>query len=99
MLESITLQPQGLTVQIADYTNGLPRVVQASGTGLPDLEVTNFWDGLNRLTGTAFPDGTTTSNPMTGCTSGRPKTGWAIGPATATTGWSTWPRSPMPAAT
>ena len=37
-------------------------MVQTSGTGLPSLTVTNFWDGLNRLTGTAFPDGTTTSN-------------------------------------
>jgi RHS repeat-associated protein len=62
LLQSITVQPQNLTNQIADYTGGLPRVVQTSGTGLPALTVTNFWDGLNRLTGTAFPDGTTVSN-------------------------------------
>ncbi len=62
LLESLTLQPQGLTVQMADYTNGLPRVVTTSGTALPSLTVTNFWDGLNRLTGTVFPDGTSVSN-------------------------------------
>jgi RHS repeat-associated protein len=32
------------------------------GGGLADLWLTNSWDGLNRLTGTAFQDGTTTSN-------------------------------------
>ena len=34
MLQSISLQPQGLNIQITDYTNGLPRVVTVSGTGL-----------------------------------------------------------------
>ena len=33
LLRSIALQPEGLTIQIADYTNGLPRVVMTSGTG------------------------------------------------------------------
>jgi YD repeat-containing protein len=27
-----------------------------------NLTVTNYWDGLHRLTGTAYPDGTTTTN-------------------------------------
>jgi RHS repeat-associated protein len=40
------------------YTNGLVRTV-SDDLG---LSRTNFWDGLNRLTGTAFPDGTTISN-------------------------------------
>ncbi len=62
LLRSVTLQPQNLTTQIKAYTYGLPRVVQRSGTGLPPLTVTHSWDGLNRLTGTVFPDGTSVSN-------------------------------------
>jgi RHS repeat-associated protein len=61
-LYSVTVQPEGLTQTIADYTYGQPRVVQLSGTGLATLLVSNTWDKLNRLTGTLFPDGTTISN-------------------------------------
>ena len=61
MVSNIVWSPTARSLTFT-YTNGLPRVVTTSGTGLPTLTVTNFWDGLNRLTGTAFPDGTTTSN-------------------------------------
>jgi len=61
-LNTITVQPEGLNTTISNYTSALPNVVQLSGTGLATLLVTNTWDNLNRLTGTIFPDGTTTSN-------------------------------------
>ncbi len=61
-LSGITLQPEGLTTTIANYTYGLPQSVQITGTGLTSLTLANTWDGLNRLTGTIFPDGTTISN-------------------------------------
>ena len=64
-VQTISYTPQGLTVEFPAYTRGLPQVIHTSGTSLPDLWVTNFWDGLNRLTGTAYPDGTTTSNRYT----------------------------------
>jgi len=35
---------------------------QTDGRG---LTITNFWDGLHRLTGSLYPDGTTTSNSYT----------------------------------
>ncbi len=62
LLRSISLSPQGRTITNTDYTNGLPRAISATGTGLPTLLVTNTWDGLNRLTGRRFTDGTTISN-------------------------------------
>jgi RHS repeat-associated protein len=61
LLSNIVVSPLGLSLTYT-WTNGLPWVVHASGTGLPDLWYTNFWDGLNRLTGTVFPDGTSVSN-------------------------------------
>ena len=64
-VNTVIVQPQGLTTTISDYTNGLPRVVQVSGTSLTTLLVSNTWDNLNRPTGTIFPDGTTTLNAYT----------------------------------
>ena len=61
-LYSVLSQPEGLTTTISGYTYGQPRVVQISGTSLATLLMSNTWDGLNRLTGTVFPDGTTLSN-------------------------------------
>lgn len=65
LLQQIIVQPENRTVTIADYTNGLPRIVHVSGTGIPDLWVTNAWDGLNRPTGTTYQDNTTVSNIYT----------------------------------
>ncbi len=65
LLEQVVIQPENLTITIADYTNSLPRIVHASGTGIPDLWVTNSWDGLNRLTGTTYQDKSTVSNVYT----------------------------------
>src|SRR5439155_11085602 len=62
LLQSISLSPQGRTITITDYTNALPRAISATGTGLPSLLVTNTWDGLNRLTGRLFTDGSTIAN-------------------------------------
>lgn len=79
LLKNITVQPQGLLIEVLDYTNGLPRVVRTSGTGLPgSLSVTNFWDGLNRLTGSAFPDGTTTTNVYDRLHLGAARDRWAL---------------------
>jgi RHS repeat-associated protein len=61
LLSNIVVSPLGLSLTYT-WTNGLPRVVHASGTGLPDLWYTNSWDGLNRPLGRAFADGTTLSN-------------------------------------
>ncbi len=61
-LNQITIQPENLVENITDWTYGLPRAVHVSGAGMPDLYMTNYWDKLNRLTGTLFPDNTTISN-------------------------------------
>jgi len=61
----IVFQPQNRTNNIPAYSAGLPQIVQVSGPGVPDLWFTNTWDGLNRLTGTAFQDGSTISNIYT----------------------------------
>ena len=65
MLTNISFSPQNLSKHFPAYYAGLPQVVHSYGAGLPDLWLTNSWDGLNRLTGTVFPDGTTTSNRYT----------------------------------
>jgi len=65
MLEQAVFSPQGLTENVNGYAAGLPQVVQISGTGIATLTVTNYWDSLNRLTGTVFPDGTGISNIYT----------------------------------
>jgi RHS repeat-associated protein len=62
LVSQISINPDGLTLSIPSYTNSMPLVISTSGTGLPALSVTNTYDGLNRLTGTTFPDGTYTSN-------------------------------------
>lgn len=61
----ITMQPENRVMGISNYMYGLPSAVHETGTGLPDLWFTNSWDGLNRLVGTAFADGTTISNVYT----------------------------------
>ena len=65
MLEQIEIEPEGRYIYIPTYTNGLPQTVEVFGTGIPTLITTNSWDGLNRLTGTAFQDGTAISNVYT----------------------------------
>jgi RHS repeat-associated protein len=60
-VSSIAWTPTGRSLAFT-YTNSRPRVVHATGTGLPDLWLTNSWDSLNRRTSTAFQDGTTVSN-------------------------------------
>jgi RHS repeat-associated protein len=66
LVSAISSQPQGRVIGITNYTAGLPKVVHATGTGLPDLWLTNSWDGLNRLVNTAFTDDSTSSNFFTG---------------------------------
>ena len=58
MLQEITVQPVGRTITINDYAAGLA----SSITDDRGLTISNTWDGLNRLTGTVFPDNTTVSN-------------------------------------
>jgi RHS repeat-associated protein len=64
-LESMTIDPENRVVNITDYTNALAHIVHVTATSVPDLWVTNTWDGLNRATGTGYQDGTTTSNIYT----------------------------------
>jgi RHS repeat-associated protein len=65
LLTNIVVQPDGLEIDLVDYTNGLPRVIHRFGPGVADLWITNSWDGLNRLTGTSFPDHSSISNIFT----------------------------------
>jgi len=65
MLQEIDFEPQGRFIYFLDYSNSLPRIVQVSGAGLTPLTVTNYWDGLNRLSGVSFPDQSTISNVYT----------------------------------
>ena len=58
LLQQISISPDGRTFTISDYSAGLP----SSITDDRGLTVANTWDGLNRLTSTVFPDGTSVSN-------------------------------------
>ena len=58
LLQEISISPEGRTFTINSYSAGLPSNV----TDDRGLTTGNTWDGLNRLTGTSFPDGTTVSN-------------------------------------
>ena len=57
-LSQISWSPSGRSFTVNSYSAGLP----ASVTDDRGLTVNNTWDGLNRLTGTVFPDNTTISN-------------------------------------
>jgi RHS repeat-associated protein len=61
LLQWLTIQPEGRALTNNNYYAGLP----ASVTDDRGLTVTNTWDGLNRLTGTVFPDSTSVSNVYT----------------------------------
>jgi RHS repeat-associated protein len=58
LIKQITIQPEGRVFNINNYTAGNP----SSITDDRGLTVANIWDGLNRLTGTIYPDTTYTSN-------------------------------------
>ena len=58
LLQQISISPEGRSFTINSYSNGLP----SSITDDRGLTVTATWDGLNRLTGIGYPDGTTVSN-------------------------------------
>jgi RHS repeat-associated protein len=58
LIQQITIQPEGRVFTINNYQAGNP----SSITDDRNLTVANTWDGLNRLTGTVFPDGTSVSN-------------------------------------
>jgi len=58
MLQQISISPEGRTFTVNSYSAGLPSNI----TDDRGLTVANTWDGLNRLTSTAFPDSTTVSN-------------------------------------
>ena len=57
LLSDIVWTPTGRSLTYT-YTNSLPQTV-LNDRG---LSVTNTWDGLNRLTGATYPDGTYVSN-------------------------------------
>lgn len=57
-LQTISWSPSDRSFTINSYSNGLP----VSVTDDRGVTVTNTWDGLNRLTGTVFPDSTSISN-------------------------------------
>jgi RHS repeat-associated protein len=58
LLHEISISPEGRTFTVNSYSAGL----SSSITDDRGLTVNNTWDGLNRLTGAAFPDGTSVSN-------------------------------------
>jgi RHS repeat-associated protein len=58
LIKQITIQPEGRVFTISNYAAGNP----SSITDDRGLTVANTWDGLNRLTSTVFPDGTSVSN-------------------------------------
>jgi RHS repeat-associated protein len=60
-IQEAQFEPQGRTFTFTNYIYGLPGTV----TDDRGLTVTNTFDGLNRLTSTEFPDGTTISNSYT----------------------------------
>ncbi len=64
-LDQITVQPENKTTTIASYSGPNPQIIHVTGTGLPDFWKTNSWDNLNRLTGSIYQDGTTSSNVYT----------------------------------
>ncbi len=57
LLSNVTWSATGRSLTFT-YTNSLPLTV-SNDLG---LKITNFWDGLNRLVGTTFPDGSSISN-------------------------------------
>ncbi len=60
-LTNISWATSGRSITLK-ISNSLPQIVHVTGTALTELWFTNYWDGLNQLTGRAFTDGTTTSN-------------------------------------
>jgi YD repeat-containing protein len=58
MLQWLTIQPAGRCFTNNSYYAGFPTSV----TDDRGVTVRNTWDGLNRLTGTTFPDGSSISN-------------------------------------
>jgi YD repeat-containing protein len=58
MISQITIQPEDRVFNLNNYQAGNP----SSITDDRGVTVANTWDGLNRLTGTTFPDGTSVSN-------------------------------------
>ncbi len=58
LLQSITLSPSGRAFTNNNYQAGSPSSISDDR----GVTVGNTWDGLNRLTGTVFPDGTSISN-------------------------------------
>jgi RHS repeat-associated protein len=65
LLTNMDFEPQGLKLDVIDYTAALPRITHSHGTAVAGLWLTNSWDGLNRLTSVTFPDQTTISNVFT----------------------------------